>query len=126
MDNNKVSHNLISIDENHKTIDNLIVFFQEHYHPTIFNSITEFDKTPHFGTNNITIKDYTDGYITENENYIIILFDNPLDFTSSTTLANQLQLDIIISYNETTRKILKYFTTGHIDEKIQYLECFVK
>ena len=125
MDNNKRINELISIyGENYNTIDNLIHFFNNKYHPTIFHSMAEFVKTPYFSVKNITIEDYTDGYITNNENYIILLFDNPLDFTSS-TYASDLYEEIVVSYDETTRKISKYFSTGHADEKLEYIECFI-
>ena len=86
--------------------------------------MAEFVKTPYFTAKNITIEDYTDGYITNNETHIIILFDNPLDFAYSTN-ADNLYLDIVVSYDETTRKISKYFSTGHIDEKLEYIEYFI-
>ena len=125
MENNKKINELISIyGENYKTIDNLIAFFKQNYHPTIYNSMSEFVKTPYFTAKNLTIEDYTDGYITNNENYIIILFDNPLDFAYSTN-ADNLYLDIVVSYDETTRKISKYFSTGYADEKLEYIECFI-
>ena len=125
MDNNKKINELISIyGENYNTIDNLIAFFKQNYHPTIYNSMSEFVKTHYFSVKNITLEDYTDGYITNDENYIILLFDNPLDFTSS-TYASDLYEEIVVSYDERTRKISKYFFTGHADEKLEYIECFI-
>ena len=125
MENNKKINELISIyGENYNTIDNLIHFLNSKYHPTIYNSMSAFVKTPYFSVKNVTIEDYTDGYITNNENYIIIFFDNPLDFTSS-TYASDLYEDIVISYDERTRKVLKYFSTGYADEKLEYIECFI-
>lgn len=125
MDNNKRINELISIyGKNYNTIDNLIHFLNNKYHPTIYNSMSEFVKTPYFTAKNIIIEDYTDGYITNNENYIILLFDNPLDFTSS-TYASDLYEEIFVSYDETTGKISKYFSTGYTDEKLEYIECFI-
>ena len=122
-DNNKSE--LLSIyGENYNTIDKLLNFFKHKYHPTIFNSMAEFVKTPYFNAKNLTVEDYTDGYILNTENYIILLFDNPLDFASSTHASNLCE-DIVISYDERTRKISKYFSTGYTDEKLEYIECFI-
>ncbi|MGN1223395.1 MAG: hypothetical protein ACI4T1_04680 [Christensenellales bacterium] len=67
--------------ENFNTIDNLIKWLKSHYHPQIYTSMEEFVKTPYFHiTGDMTIDEYTDDYITEDEKYIIVFFNDYRDF----------------------------------------------
>ena len=97
--------------ENFNTIDNLIAWLKKHYHPQIFTSMSEFVKTPYFHIKGeMTIDEYTDDYITENNAYIIVLFDDYRDFENA-TINDKIYGDVVISYDKETRKIDKYFYT---------------
>ena len=74
---NEIQQELIKeFGEDFNTIDNLIKWLKSHYHPQIFTSMEEFVKTPYFHiTGNMTIDEYTDDYINEDEKYIIALFN---------------------------------------------------
>ena len=108
--NNKKTY-IQKFGKNFNTIDNLVVFLKEKYHPQIFTSMKEFIKTPHFHINgDMSVDEYTDDYITEHDNYIIILFDDYRDFEGVLD-EDKICADVVISYNKDTRKIVKYFYT---------------
>lgn len=97
--------------EDFNTVDNLIKWLKTHYHPQFFTSMEEFVKTPYFHTiENITIDEYTDDYISENENYIIVLFDDYRDFKNAIPGDNWYD-EIVITYDNDTKKIIKYYSS---------------
>ena len=99
--------------EDFNTIDNLIKWLNSHYHPKFFTSMEEFVKTPYSHiTGNMTIDEYTDDYINEDEKYIIALFNDYRDFNYATPEDNWYDA-IVITYDNATKKIIKYFcSTG--------------
>ena len=99
--------------ENFNTIDNLITWLNLHYHPKFFKSMKEFIKTPYFHIKgDMSIDEYTDDYIAETDNYIIILFDDYRDFNYATPEDDWYDA-IVITYDNDTKKIIKYFcSTG--------------
>lgn len=124
--NNKETY-IQKFGKNFNTIDNLIVLLKEKYHPQIFTSMKEFIKTPYFHINEeISVDEYTDDYITENDNYIIILFDDYRDFENASE-KDKICGDVVISYNKDTRKIVKYFYTtsfNFINNSLKDIEMF--
>ncbi len=109
--------------KNFNTIDNLIKWLKSHYHPQIFTSMEEFVKTPYFHiTGDMTIDEYTDDYITENENYIIALFNDSRDFNN---MPEDYCDDIIISYDKESGRILKFCYTGYNNSVLPYIQSFV-
>lgn len=109
--------------KNFNTIDNLIKWLKSHYHPQIFTSMEEFVKTPYFHiTGDMTIDEYTDDYITENENYIIALFNDSRDFNN---MPEDYCDDIIISYDKKSGRILKFYYTGYNNSVLPYIQSFV-
>ena len=109
--------------KNFNTIDNLIKWLKSHYHPQIFTSMEEFVKTPYFHiTGDMTIDEYTDDYITENENYIIALFNDSRDFNN---MPEDYCDDIIISYDKKSGRILKFCYTGYNNSVLPYIQSFV-
>lgn len=124
--NNKETY-IQKFGKNFNTIDNLIVLLKEKYHPQIFNSMKEFIKTPYFHINeDMSVDEYTDDYITENDNYIIILFDDYRDFENASE-KDKVCGDVVISYNKDTRKIVKYFYTtsfNFINNPLKDIEMF--
>lgn len=109
--------------KNFNTIDNLIKWLKSNYHPQIFTSIEEFVKTPYFHiTGDIAIDEYTDDYITENEDYIIALFNDSRDFNN---MPEDYCDDIIISYDKGSGKILKFYYTGYSNSVLPYIQSFV-
>lgn len=113
--------------KNFNTIDNLIKWLNSHYHPKFFTSMEEFVKTPYFHINEeMSVDEYTDDYITENDNYIIILFDDYRDFENASE-KDKICGDVVISYNKDTRKIVKYFYTtsfNFINNSLKDIEIF--
>ncbi|MFQ6723949.1 MAG: hypothetical protein ACLRFE_01260 [Clostridia bacterium] len=87
----------------------------------------EFIKTPYFHINEeMSVDEYTDDYITENDNYIIILFDDYRDFENASE-KDKICGDVVISYNKDTRKIVKYFYTtsfNFINNSLKDIEMF--
>lgn len=124
--NNKETY-IQKFGKNFNTIDNLIVLLKEKYHPQIFTSMKEFIKTPYFHINEeMSVDEYTDDYITENDNYIIILFDDYRDFENASE-KDKICGDVVISYNKDTRKIVKYFYTtsfNFINNSLKDIEMF--
>ena len=124
--NNKETY-IQKFGKNFNTIDNLIVLLKEKYHPQIFTSMKEFIKTPYFHINeDMSLDEYTDDYITENDNYIIILFDDYRDFENASE-KDKICGDVVISYNKDTRKIVKYFYTtsfNFINNPLKDIEMF--
>ena len=109
--------------ENFNTINNLIAWLKKHYHPQIFTSMSEFVKTPYFHIKGeMTIDEYTDDYITENDAYIIVLFDNPKDFKFK---LDDYHDDVVICYDDETKKVLKYYYTGYYNDVLEYIQNFV-
>lgn len=109
--------------KNFNTIDNLIKWLKSNYHPQIFTSMEEFVKTPYFHiTGDMTIDEYTDDYITENENYIIALFNDSRDFNN---MPEDYCDDIIISYDKESGRILKFYYTGYNNSVLPYIQSFV-
>ena len=109
--------------KNFNTIDNLIKWLKSHYHPQIFTSMEEFVKTPYFHiTGDMTIDEYTDDYITENENYIIALFNDSRDFNN---MPEDYCDDIIISYDKESGRILKFYYTGYNNLVLPYVQSFI-
>ncbi len=101
------------LGENFNTIDNLITWLNKNYHPKYFNSMQEFVKTPYFHINaDMTVDEYTDDYITENDNYTIILFDDYRDFNYAMPEDNWYDA-MVVTYDNSTKKLIKYFcSTG--------------
>ena len=109
--------------KNFNTIDNLIKWLKSHYHPQIFTSMEEFVKTPYFHiTEDMSIDEYTDDYITENENYIIALFNDFRDFNN---MPEDYCDDIIISYDKESGRILKFYYTGYNNLVLPYIQSFI-
>lgn len=121
---NEIQQELIKeFGEDFNTIDNLIKWLKSHYHPQIFTSMEEFVKTPYFHiTGDMTIDEYTDDYITENENYIIALFNDSRDFNN---MPEDYCDDIIISYDKESGRILKFYYTGYNNSVLPYIQSFV-
>lgn len=112
--------------ENFNTIDNLIKWLKSHYHPQIFTSMEDFVKTPYFHINgDMTIDEYTDDYITEKENYIIILFNDCRDFKCACESDN-FSDDIIVCYDKETNKITKYYYTGLDNDYLHDIVAFIR
>ncbi len=113
--------------KNFNTIDNLITLLKEKYHPQFFKSMQEFIKTPYFNIEeNMSVDEYTDDYITENDNYIIILFDDYREFENA-KVEDKVYGDIVISYDKITKKILKYFYTTNFsfnNNSLKDIEAF--
>lgn len=108
--------------DNFNTVDNLITFVKEKYHPTLFSSIKDYVKTPYFNLHtDMTIDLYTDGYITENDKYIIVLFNDYRDF-NNTKPEDKIFDDVVISYDKQTRRVAKYFYTSNFDINNNALE----
>ena len=125
---NEIQQELIKVfGKDFNTIDNLIKWLNSHYHPQIYTSMKEFIRTPYFHINEeMSVNEYTDDYITENDNYIIILFDDYRDF-EDTSYKDKICGDIVISYNKDTRKIVKYFYTtsfNFINKSLKDIEVF--
>ncbi len=114
------------IDEfgkDYHTIDNLIKWLKVHYHPQIFTSMKEFMQTPYFHTKKeMSVDEYTDDYITENEKYIIILFDDARDFDN---MPDDYSDDIIVSFDKESGKISKYYYTGYYNSALPYVQSFI-
>ncbi len=109
--------------KNFNNIDNLIGWLKSHYHPQIFTSMEEFSKTDYFHTTeNITIDEYTDDYITEDENYIIALFNDSRDFEN---MPDDYSDDIVIVYEKESGKIKKFYYTGYNNTVLQYVQSFI-
>ena len=53
--------------KNYNDKEKLIEYLLKKYHPKFYNNINEFANNSFFSNKNITIDDYTDGYITEKE-----------------------------------------------------------
>ena len=121
---NEIQQELIKeFGEDFNTIDNLIKWLKSHYHPQIFTSMEEFVKTPYFHiTGDMTIDEYTDDYITENENYIIALFNDSRDFNN---MPEDHCDDIIISYDKESGRILKFYYTGYNNLVLPYVQSFI-
>ncbi len=113
--------------KNFNTFDNLITLLKEKYHPQFFKSMQEFIKTPYFNIEeNMSVDEYTDDYITEKDNYIIILFDDYRDFENA-KVEDKVYGDIVISYDKITKKILKYFYTTNFsfnNNSLKDIEAF--
>ena len=120
----EAQHELIKeFGENFNTIDNLIKWLKSRYHPQVFTSMEEFVKTSYFHvTEDMSIDEYTDDYITENENYIIVLFNDSRDFNN---MPEDYCDDIVISYDKKSGKILKFYYTGYNNLVLPYIQSFV-
>lgn len=112
--------------ENFNTIDNLIKWLKQHYHPTFFNNMNEFVKCHVFGNcSEMTVDEYTDDIVTEEDCYIIILFDDHRDFKGAIQSDN-FYADAVISYDNSTRKILNSYYTGWDNEFYHYIDAFIE
>lgn len=112
-------------EENYKTIDNLVTILRDKYHPKFFSSMEEFSQTPYFHTQRmVSVDDYTDGYITESDSYMIIVFDDYRDFKEGAEDDNNCD-DVVLCYDKKTHKIIKYFYTGMENEYLYDIEAFV-
>ena len=122
----KIRQTLIKeFGENFNTIDNLIEWLKKHYHPQIFATMSEFIKSPYFYTKGVvSIDEYTDGYIKENDDYIIVLFDDYRDFKCANESDN-FSDDIIVCYDKQTNKIIKYYYTGFDNEYLHDIDAFI-
>lgn len=122
----KIRQTLIKeFGENFNTIDNLIEWLKKHYHPQIFATMSEFIKTPYFHIKgDVSIDEYTDGYIKENDDYIIVLFDDYRDFKCANESDN-FSDDIIVCYDKQTNKIIKYYYTGFDNEYLHDIDAFI-
>lgn len=111
--------------KNFNTIDNLIKWLKSHYHPQIFTTMKEFVKTPYFHiTGDMTIDEYTDDYISENDTYLVILFNDYRDFKGANDNDN-FSDDIIVCYDKQTKKITKYYYTGLDNEYLHDIDAFI-
>lgn len=109
--------------KNFNTIDNFVKWLKTHYHPQFFSSMKEFVKTSYFHTSEeITVDEYTDDYITEDESYIIVLFDDYRDFNN---MPDDYSDDIVISYDKESSKILKFYYTGYNNLVLPYVQSFI-
>ena len=109
--------------KNFNNIDNLIKWLKSHYHPQFFTSIDEFSKTAYFHTTeNITIDEYTDDYITEDENYIIALFNDSRDCEN---MPDDYSDDIVIGYDKESGRIKKFYYTGYNNAVLPYVQSFI-
>lgn len=109
--------------KNYNDKEKLIEYLLKKYHPKFYNNINEYVNNSFFNNKNITIDDYTDGYITEKENYSIILFDDYRDFTNAIETDN-FYGDCIIAFSD-DGKITKRYYTSCDDQQMNYIESFI-
>ena len=108
--------------QDYNNIDNLIKLLNTKYHPKYFNSMKEFSQTQYFKIKgDILVQDYTDDYITEEDSYIIILFDDSRDFGCEENCND----DVIVCYEKKSGKILKFYYTGYNNEALHYIQNFI-
>ena len=88
--------------QNYNNIDNLMEYLSKKYHPKFFNTFKDF--CTHISLYNNSVEDYTDDYISENDSYIVILFDNYLDFNNAIE-GDEFSDDIIVCFDNETKKI---------------------
>ena len=82
----------------------------------------EFSQTQYFKIKgDILVQDYTDDYITEEDSYIIILFDDSRDFGCEENCND----DVIVCYEKKSGKILKFYYTGYNNEALHYIQNFI-
>ena len=118
-----IKGNKVNNMKNYNDKEKLIEYLLKKYHPKFYNNINEFANNSFFSNKNITIDDYTDGYITEKENYIIILFDDYRDFSNAIETDN-FYGDCIIAFGD-NGKIAKRYYTSCDDQQINYIESFI-
>ena len=120
MDKHKELIELFGQDYNN--VNNLVEYLNKKYHPKYFKTFEEFCK--HISLKNESIEDYTEGYITIDDSYIIILFDDYRDFYNSIESDN-FSDDIIVCFNKNTKKIIKYYYTGLENNYLQDVDSFM-
>lgn len=108
---------------NYNNIDNLLEYLTKKYHPKYFNTFKDF--CSHLSLHNNSIEDYTDNYISENESYIVFLFDDYRDFNNATENDN-FSDDVIVCFDLVTKKITKYFYTGSDNNYLHDIEAFIR
>lgn len=107
---------------NYNNIDNLIEYLNRHYHPKFFKTFKEF--CTHISLSNNSIEDYTDDYISEDESYIVILFNNYRDFDNAIE-SDKFSDDIIVCFDNETKIITKYYYTGLENNYLQDIDAFM-
>lgn len=109
--------------ENYNNIDYLTEYLNKKYHPKYFQSFKDFCE--HISLTNYSIEDYTDDYITSNDSYVIVLFDDYRDFKNASD-GDNFGDDIIICYDKNTKKIIKYYYTGLENDYLYDIDAFLK
>ena len=109
---------------NYNSLDNLVKYLNGKYHPKYFKNFKEFCTS--LNIRNQSVDEYTDDYISENDSYLVILFDDYRDFENASE-KDKICGDVVISYNKDTRKIVKYFYTtsfNFINNPLKDIEMF--
>ena len=107
---------------NYNFLDNLVKYLNGKYHPKYFKNFKEF--CTFLNITNQSIDDYTDDYVSENDNYVIILFNDYRDFKGANENDN-FSDDIVVCYDKDTNKITKYYYTGLDNEYLHDIDAFI-
>ena len=108
--------------QDYNSLDNLIKFLNKKYFPKYFNNFEEF--CSYLNIKSISVDDYTDDYISKKDKYIVILFDDYRDFKGANEKDN-FRDDVVVCYDETSKKIIKYFYTGLDADYIHDIDAFI-
>lgn len=110
------------LGNNYNSINNLVRYLNGKYNPKYFKNFKEF--CAYSNIKNQSIDDYTDNYISENDNYLVILFNDYRDFKGANKNDN-FSDDIIVCYDKETNKIIKYYYTGVENEYLYDIDAFI-
>lgn len=121
---NDIRKELIELfGDNYNSLDNLIKYLNKKYHLICFKNYKEF--CSYLGLNaSSSISDYTDDYILESDNYLILLFNDYRDFKGANEKDN-FQDDVVICYDEPSKKIIKYYYTGLENDYLHDIDAFI-
>ena len=109
-------------ENNYNSLDNLVKYLNGKYYPKYFKNFKEFCTS--LNIRNQSVDEYTDDYISENDTYLIILFNDYRDFKGAVEFDN-FSDDIIVCYDKQTKKITKYFYTGLDNEYLHDIDAFI-
>lgn len=103
-------------------MNNLVKYLNGKYRPKYFKNFKEFCTS--LNITNQSIDDYTDDYVSENDNYVVILFNDYRDFKGANENDN-FSDDIVVCYDKDTNKITKYYYTGLDNEYLHDIDAFI-